>query len=113
MPWWRAIIRLPKPPIEPRPGRGTPLTVRRGNHGPELAHEGAGALALPDVHLGMDLQQKVSALAHELPPELLGHVPKLDRARVQVALEVEELADEISIELGLEVAEGRLRDLPV
>ena len=61
----------------------------------------------------MDLQQKVSALADELPPELLGHVPELDRARVQVALEVEELADEISIELGLEVAEGRLRDLPV
>src|SRR5206468_381013 len=61
----------------------------------------------------MDLEQEVAPLADELPLDLFGHVSEDHRARIEVALEVEELAREVTVELGLQVGQGRLCDFTV
>ena len=82
-------------------------------HRAELPHELLRALALPDVDAGMDLEQEPAARADELAPQLLGHVGEPDGARVEVPLEPVELADEVAVELGLEVGERRLGELAI
>src|SRR5262249_8734313 len=81
--------------------------------GPELGHELLRARALPDVDLGLDLEEEAPVLAHELPPEVGGNVLDGDRPRVQVPLQAVELRHEVPIELRLQIAQRRLRRVAV
>jgi hypothetical protein len=97
-----------------QPGRLVRDDGRAGDLGidlPEVAHELLGALALPDVHVRVDLEEEAPVLPHELSAEVGRDVLDRDRAWVQVALQAVELRHEIPVELRLEVAQrgfGRL-----
>src|SRR6185295_7425926 len=75
---------------------------------PQLTHEPFGAITVPDVDGGMDLQQELSAIADELALDLRRYVGEADRARREIALQALERRHEIAIDLPLEQRQRRL-----
>ena len=86
---------------------GAPVTS--GSTVRSSPHELLGALALPDVHVRVDLEEEAPVLADELAAELGGDVLDRDRARVQVALEAVELRHEVPVELAPAGSSARAR----
>ena len=78
-----------------------------GVDAPEVRDEALGAVPIPDVDTGVDLQQEAAARRDELAPELAGNVVHPDLARVQVPLEAVERAGKVTVDLILQEGQRR------
>src|SRR5205823_1452344 len=57
---------------------------------PQLADEPLGAVAVPDIDLGLDLEEEAAALPDELAPKLTRHVGEPNRGGMEISLQATE-----------------------
>src|SRR2546421_6300787 len=94
------------------PTNGLVRDHRRARHvgidGSQVVDESNGAFTLPDVHLGVDLEQKSPVLAHELAAQLLRHIVRRNGAWPNIPLKEMKLLDEVAGDLAFVEAQRGL-----